>query len=29
LILLWMAEGFLDQPQDGKTMEAVGDVGLL
>ncbi|KAI5383836.1 hypothetical protein KIW84_070989 [Lathyrus oleraceus] len=21
--------GFLDQPQDGKTMEAVGDVGLL
>ncbi|KAI5393863.1 hypothetical protein KIW84_060822 [Lathyrus oleraceus] len=29
LILLWMAEGFLDQPQDGKTMEEVGDVGLL
>jgi hypothetical protein len=25
LILLWMAEGFLDQSQDGKTMEEVVD----
>ncbi|KAI5410597.1 hypothetical protein KIW84_055929 [Lathyrus oleraceus] len=25
LILLWMAGGFLDQSQDGKTMEEVGD----
>ncbi|CAK8564996.1 unnamed protein product [Lathyrus sativus] len=25
LVLLWMAEGFFDQSQDGKTMEEVGD----
>ena len=25
LVLLWMAEGFLDYPQDEKTMEEVGD----
>ncbi|CAK8534654.1 unnamed protein product [Lathyrus sativus] len=25
LVLLWMAEGFLDHSQDGKTMEEVGD----